>query len=90
MEFYQLRLKMSLNGRIAHLLKGAVRKVALTWGNKNERYNVVFLDPEFKELYLRDLRFKQKLEALITYLEAYKNDADRLESLKRALEEIYK
>ena len=90
MEFYQLRLKMSLDGRVAHLLKGAVRKVALTWSKKNKRFNVFFHDPDFMKLYSSDPRFKQKLEALIVYLEAYKIDADRLENSKRALESIYR
>ena len=84
MNRFSLRLKISLDGQRAYLLNGAVREVSITWSKKDQQFHLFFRNRGR----LSDAAFQDFITELLNYVIAYKNEADKLEGQRQALELI--
>ena len=84
MNQFSLRLKLSLDGRRAYLLNGAVREVSITWSKKDNKFYLFFRNKER----LSDPAYKDFICEVVDYVGAYKSEAEKLEGQRQALELI--
>lgn len=88
MNRFSLRLKISLDGRRAYLLNGAVREVSITWSDKSGAFNIIFRNKLHEAAWTRDQDFIIFFAELFSFITAYKKDSDKLEAQRKALEMI--
>lgn len=84
MNRFSLRLKISLDGRRAYLLNGAVREVSITWSDKDQQFHLYFKSKA--QLSFSD--YHDFISEVVKYVVAYKKEADKLERQRQALELI--
>lgn len=87
MNKFGLRLKICTDCRRAYLLNGAVRQVAFTWSNKKECFTVVWLGKGDCP-YHSSGPYQDFVSEILNYLIALKKDADSIDRLRRALEDL--
>lgn len=86
MNRWDLRFKLSLDGRRAYLLRGSVREVSITWSDKSGAFNIIFHNKLHEAAWTRDQYFINFFAELFSFITAYKKDADKLEQSRQALE----
>lgn len=88
MNRWNLRIKITPDGRAAFLLRGCVRVVSITWSKKSNAYNIIFNKNESESDWLKNEAFQDFVCNILNYLYAYKKDIDRMDERRKALEMI--
>ena len=76
----KIRLKISPDGHIGHLLRGPIRVVAISWSRNDQSWHIRFCEADYAKAPIPEATIQEAL----SIIKAYKEEADRLEIRRQA------
>ena len=85
---FNFKFKVQIDGKRAYLFKDAAHRGSISWSEKEGGFRISYSPVPLQAELERDPTFCIFMQRLLTYMLAYKKDADKLQALHDAFQHL--